>query len=402
MGVCLWVAGGALGAWAAEQPPNDYCTNAIVIPADQGFPQFAPIIWDVSGATTNGDPIMEEFECSLARIPINSVWYRFRPGADGTYVFSTAGSTATFTNLDTVVAVYEAPGGCDGPLILVNCNNDVEADFRAAMFAPLSAGTDYLVFVALFYVYTGEDGTNTLQLEVDSVAPPANDTCATAWLVPTNAALPYLTPVMDIAAADNGSPVLLPECVYEGCQTLRSVWVEFRPAVTAEYALSLCSELTDTAVYDTLMAVYAAPDGCGGTLTPVACNDDDETCTCEYQSWQSHIETVLTNGMRYYIVIWQVRAVEDAVDELLPGNSCVQLAIYDPNRFAVELDSMGSGFYRLRFAGIPSRLYQVEGSHDLRQWTYLGDPTWFADQRRFILDYMAAGDPHQFFRVRRL
>ncbi len=347
----------------APPPPNDNCDNAIPL-TPASFPFLTEPIYDLSGATSVGDP---EFECSLFRAPTNSVWYTFTPENSGTYALSTADGTVTFTNLDTVLGVYEVTNGCAAveDFVLVNCNNDVGDELRAKLFATLTAGTTYYIYVALFETYTYEGGTNTVQLLIDLISPPANDFCSSAEVIPTDAAFPYRTAIHDIAGATtNGSPVTVPACQESA---VRSVWFTFRPSADAEYDFSTCSELTETLVTDTVLALYSAPNGCDGTLTEVACNDDDETSTCQEENLQSYISAFLNHDTDYYIVIWQWYDPEfTVIDEVHPGDSLVQLYVnsdYVPP-IAVAIRPAKEGAYVLDFAGMEG--LQVRSSRFVR------------------------------------
>ncbi len=126
-------------------------------------------------------------------------------------------------------------------------------------------------------------------------APPANDTCAGAILVP---GVPYLGPVIDVLeATTNGDPVPLPP--YTGLT--RSTWFKFIPAASALYTISVGEDTEtnfgDVNSTDTVLGLYSAASGCGGSLTLVAENDD-----------AGFLRSALTNnlgaGVTYFIVVW--------------------------------------------------------------------------------------------------
>jgi hypothetical protein len=126
-------------------------------------------------------------------------------------------------------------------------------------------------------------------------APPANDTCAGAILVP---GVPYLSPVIDVVnATTNGDPVPLPP--YTGLT--RSIWFRFVPAASALYTLSVGEDTQtnfgDVNSTDTVMGLYRSASGCGGPLTLVAENDDSGFL-------RSAITNNLSSGVTYFIVVW--------------------------------------------------------------------------------------------------
>ena len=145
-------------------------------------------------------------------------------------------------------------------------------------------------------------------------APPANDTCAGAIVVP---GVPYLSPVIDILdATTNGDPVPVPALG----ELKRSIWFRFVPAASALYTLSVAED-TETKfvdLTDTVMGLYTSASGCGGPWTLVAGNDDSAVV-------QSAITTNLSAGTPYFIVVW---AGQGAQDESLP--LYVQLRVTRP------------------------------------------------------------------------
>jgi all-beta uncharacterized protein/S-layer family protein len=156
------------------------------------------------------------------------------------------------------------------------------------------------------------------------LVPPTNDTCAGAESIPAAGPFPYLTAITaDITdATTTGDPPL------PSCQTLlsRSIWYTFMPNTTATYTISTCSfDGTATTVDDTVMAIYTSSGGCGGTFTEVpttfttdGCSDDD----CVDEALQSRIQTQMTAGTNYFIVVWQYDTPPPTA-----GNTAVQLKV---------------------------------------------------------------------------
>jgi hypothetical protein len=290
--------------WAAP-PPNDLCSGAEVIPAAGPFPYYSALA-DVSGATTNSDPPAPACWPLVSR----SVWYHFTPAASGFYTLSVSDDTAT-TVPDTVMAVYTSAGDCAGPFTAVQCNDDAGSR-KSGLSLVLSATTNYFIVVWVSSASPAiTNGDSLVQLKVSQPVAPPNDLCSGAEVIPGNGPFPYLSAVADTALATTNSDPPTPQC-QSSCS--RSVWYRFTPATTAAYTLSTCAD-TATTVFDTLMAIYTAPAGCGGPFTEVACNDN----ACGFRA---AITTTLTAGVTYYVVVWETGAGAP-----VPGETLVQLRV---------------------------------------------------------------------------
>jgi peptidase C25-like protein len=138
-------------------------------------------------------------------------------------------------------------------------------------------------------------------------APPANDTCAGAELIPTSGPFPHLTAVTDTTMATSAGDPPSPSCPFTPFTLSRSIWYSFTPSVTAQYTFSSCAGTpTGTTVVDTVMAIYTSTGGCGGTLTELpggiftdGCDDD----SCAVEALQAVITTQLNAGTTYFIVM---------------------------------------------------------------------------------------------------
>lgn len=146
-------------------------------------------------------------------------------------------------------------------------------------------------------------------------APPVNDRCANAIVIPANGPFPHLTVPVDITDATLTNDPPAPPCQSD---VSRSVWYVFRPALTDTYRISLCGEVTATTVADTVMAIYVAGAlGCGTPYTNIANGCSDDACNL-----QSEISAQLNANTAYYIVVWQFSAMPPP-----PGESQVQLLV---------------------------------------------------------------------------
>src|ERR1041385_7699703 len=153
-----------------------------------------------------------------------------------------------------------------------------------------------------------------------SPAPPSNDTCAGAAIIPAAGPFPYLTAVVsDITSATTTDDPPSPSC---SSTVSRSIWYKITPATTAPYIFSVCAD-TATTVGDTVMAIYTSSGGCAGPFTEVGCNDD----ACGLFGLRSAITQQLSAGITYYIVIWMF---DPDGSPPAAGEAAVQLKVSRP------------------------------------------------------------------------
>ncbi len=156
-------------------------------------------------------------------------------------------------------------------------------------------------------------------------APPPNDTCNGAEIIPSNASFPYLTAITDISEATSYQDPPTPSCVFGDVS--HSIWYKFIPRDTAFYTISSCTDApTGTSVPDTVMAIYNSTVGCAGATNELPSNGtslgcDDDSCGPGFT--QASITTQLLLGNTYFIVVWQ-----SGTQPALPGHSAVQLRIW--------------------------------------------------------------------------
>lgn len=152
------------------------------------------------------------------------------------------------------------------------------------------------------------------EISLIAAAPPPNDLCSGAEIIPPAGPFPYFSTLLpDISGAtDAGDPVLTPDL---DCYQIvsRGVWYQFTPAASGFYVLSLND--TATTVHDTLLAVYTSAAGCSGPFSILACNDDAG-------SLQSAVATNLAAGTTYYVLVWHV-----TLNAPSPGETAVQLKV---------------------------------------------------------------------------
>ncbi|MSU58712.1 MAG: hypothetical protein EXS35_11140 [Pedosphaera sp.] len=294
-------------ALLAAPPPNDTCAGAEVILGAGPFPYLSSVV-DVLNATTNNDPAPPS--CAVVGV-LRGVWYRFTPNATKLYTLACSGDTAT-TVQDTVMAIYTSTGGCAGPFVELDCNDD-SGDLQSAISRTLTSNVTYYIVIWMTSVSPTLPGKTSVQLRISQPVLPANDTCAGAEIISASGPFPYLTSVTDnTLATTTGDPT--PTCWAEH---VRSVWYRYTPEATAPHEFSLCTN-TATTVYETLLAVYTSAGGCAGPFTQVACSQSNLCGNLP----RSTLNLTLTNGVTYYLVAW-----EGVNDDYIPGETSLQLRV---------------------------------------------------------------------------
>lgn len=293
-------------AEAFVPPLNDQCSGAEVIPAAGPFPYTTALTADITSATTTGDPVPVPpctFGFPMATVS-RSIWYRFMPSAEGTFTIASCADAPTGSTVDdTVMAIYTSSGGCGGVFTQVPgaCNDDgcnVE-DAQSVITSVLTAGTTYHIVVWEFGTAPPTAGNTAVQLRVSYVPPPppppANDRCAAAAVIPPAGPFPYLTPTVDITSATTADDPAF-------CAPLsHSVWYTLTPSETAVYEITTCQlQAPGTTVQDTVLGTFTSAGGCSGPFTPIACDDQDATCTGG--SSRSRVTAQLDAGTTYLII----------------------------------------------------------------------------------------------------
>lgn len=151
-------------------------------------------------------------------------------------------------------------------------------------------------------------------------APPPNDSCAGAEVIPASGPFPALTavtPNVDEATSIAGDPA--PSCQ---SNVSRSVWYRFTPTVSGTYSFGSCADApTASTLDDTVIAVFTSAGGCAGPFSQLASGCDDDSCTNE--NFQSSLGGMtLTAGVTYYVVVWTYSLTTVTV-----GNTALQLRI---------------------------------------------------------------------------
>ncbi len=167
-------------------PPNDLCAGAEVINGAGPFPISSTVTADVTDATLTGDPPTPSCQTNVSR----SIWYRFTPSTTATYTLTTCNSDGSATTVDdTVMAIYtSSTSACGGTLTEVptagqtdGCGDDecVNEALQARIETALTGGTTYFIVIWEFDATAPTAGNTAVQLRIQQLLPPSNDTCAT-------------------------------------------------------------------------------------------------------------------------------------------------------------------------------------------------------------------------------
>lgn len=176
------------------------------------------------------------------------VWYSFRPGCDGEYVFNTCGSS-----YDTVISLHTSCGGaslfCDDDS---GDENGCVGNRDSFLRVPLTGGTTYLLRVSGFSGLAGN-----FNLNIEGGPAPSHDGCFN----PIGAVAGDIYAGSTLCASNDGSA---------GCGASTSspdVWYSYTPTCSGVAVID-----TAGSTYDTVLSVH---NGCPGTTNnQVVCNDD--------------------------------------------------------------------------------------------------------------------------------
>ncbi len=250
-------AGGAYTLIVTPTPPaNDTCAGAVVITSVP----FTAVTSDCNGPAATND-IDVTCNSSTPTQTTSGVWFTYTPAVSGNMALN-----QTSTN-DTVVAVFT--GSCAG-LTQVACSDP------NALSVPVTAGTQYWILVGMWGTTAP---TTAYGLTVDLVAPPVNDTCATAAVI---ASTPYTAPANTCNGPGATNDVDVTCNSSTPTQTISGVWFTY----TATQTGSL--DLTQTSSNDTVLAVFT---GSCGSLTQIACSDPNT------------LSVPVTSGTQYWILV---------------------------------------------------------------------------------------------------
>jgi subtilisin-like proprotein convertase family protein len=267
--------------WSITTPPaapaNATCAAATVIssvPFTSGAIQIAG-----SPADASINPSCDS--TSNPASAANPVWFAFTPSATGPYQF-----LETVSGTDVVATIWT--GACGGGQTQVVCD-DSAVDGTAGLVRILDAGTPYYIAISRFSATAGSFA-DTVNLTVNAISPPPNDTCATAITV-TIPGSSYSQTAVDVRGA---GPDIDVSCnSTSATQTLNGIWHTFTPVAGDTYTVTVA----ETGSEDTSRAVFT---GSCGTLTQIACADAES------------LTFAATGGTTYYVLTGQFSATTAA------------------------------------------------------------------------------------------
>ncbi len=250
-------------------------TSLVPLPTNDHF-AAATLLAGANGRATgtNHTATRETGEPDHAGNPgVGSVWWTWTAPANGTYRWSTAGST-----FDTLLAVYT--GGAVATLTEVASNDESPniGDNTSELSFAATAGTTYRIAV---------DGWNgargVVQLAFEAVAPPPNDNFADA--IALTGAAGSTTGTNRHATGEAGEPIHV-----NSHATATSVWYAWTATTDGYEQFD-----TDGSAFDTALAVYTG--NAVGSLTPLRSDDNSGDGTC------SRVVVPVVAGTTYRIAV---------------------------------------------------------------------------------------------------
>src|SRR3954464_12679232 len=208
-------------------PPNDQCFSAELIPPNGPFP-YTSFVADIGDATTSGDPPLPPALQGLT--PSRSIWYAFTPAQAGFYTLSSCRDAPTDTTVvDDAMAIYTSGGGCSGPFVLMPDSGTTRgyADescgpgfHQAAITTRLDTNTTYYVVVWQYDNSVPAPGNTWVQLRVNKVVPPSNNSCDNAVALTLN--MPLSGPAATSIGAKNNYQLSPTTTCFTGLGQVRS------------------------------------------------------------------------------------------------------------------------------------------------------------------------------------
>ncbi len=344
-------------------PANDNCSGAEIIPPSGPFPHLTSI-QNITLATTNGDPLPPScysFDLpSLAR----SVWYSFTPDVSASYAISTCTEAPTSTTVvDTVMALYTADSGCDGPMVEVvgGCSDDF-CNTQSAVLLPLQAGTRYFIVVWRYGTEAPSPDASSLQLLVNVTTPPPNDDCESAIALDLNVPVRGTTAfgANDYELSTN---LFIAAAQYPSTASGRDVVYSFVAPASAEYSFRVSNfdaDIADPVLYVT--------DSCPSGPRPILVTDPLAFANRALKGTSEEIVCVpLVDGQKVYVFVDDT--LTNGSGFILTATTCIRET--EPNDTTASLEGPICGVEGLiapvddvdfYFLGVPaagSRLFAI-------------------------------------------
>lgn len=312
-------------------PPNDLCDGVEVLSGSGPFPVLSTTN-DITRATETGDPTEHSCKANVFK----SVWFRFRPATDGTYLISTAEGTAT-TIFTTVMAIYRSTGGCSGTFTEVDCAYG-GFDTRASILRNLSDANTYYIVVWDGDADSPTHGATSLQLLITKQDKPSVTT----------------TPAFDITSTN----ARLSSVINPNAASTRT-WFEW--GTTTNYGNVSVTRIL----------------GAGGANIST-----NIQITGLIPGTVYHYRAVATNSL----------GTNYGADLTFTWNNA------RPN--ITSLQRLSNGAAQVRFNGTSGQLYKTEGSLTLSSWTDLGAARDLGNGSFEFIDATATSAQQKFYRIR--
>ena len=288
---------------ALGEPPSVACSDARVI---SGEPGQHIVITDVSGIAGGG---------SLCGVPAgHTAWFELTPTVTGPITISTCHPS---TSYDTVLEVFNGGDDLCNSVTSVACTNDSAG-------APCNNGCNGAGSVAIvagqagqrirFAVGSFDENRSGCALCLGVIvtvgAPcgeaPTNIACSLARTLPgtpgTHEAL------LDVAGAK--TVAFEPQPICASADAGHTVWFRVTPVVSGPMSFTTCHPNT---TYDTVLQAWTGP--CTGSLTPIACNDDDKrNPTCDNACGTGRGSTVSLDASAGQTYFFQVGSFDNNSD----------------------------------------------------------------------------------------
>jgi len=269
-------------------PPNDFCSNATVIPGNAV--NYNPALLNTTGALTEICEPAEDCEAGAQGVS-HSVYYRYTPDQDGTIFVTTSGST-----YNTVLSVFDGCGSgfpsCNQPTLLACGDDQIFGATYSSVLLDVEAGQTYIIKAADWDFDSGNAGL----LDFNFQYRPPNDLCADATPI---SGVAFNPPLLSTHNASTENCEALEPCELNNVGVSNTVWYRFVAPCDGLISLN-----TNGSTYDTVLSVF---DGCGEFVNIdapcnlpalIACDDDSGT------GLSSQLLSVpVTGGVEYRIKV---------------------------------------------------------------------------------------------------
>jgi hypothetical protein len=267
-------------------PANDCATAPAQIATDG-----TPVVFDSSGASTDGPP---QLQCGSGNydLPIHKdLWWRFLAPANGTVVISNCSSS----DFDSKIALYAIGSDLAAfdpqllPSMFLKCNDDCEDSLYFTSLLEVTgirAGRYYLVRLG---GYRGSSGSGTLSVTLIPTTPTAPDPCAAGNLIAG------IEGENTVTLPTNYPPLIMdPHCGSFSGAIYRARMVRFQPSASGIVEIGNCGDAGAAA--DARIAVMTA---CGAPVTTIACADEG----CPGAAFTGRLLASVIAGTNYYIAV---------------------------------------------------------------------------------------------------